>query len=211
MTKVRKWPLLSLAALITLAGVTAGVFFWQNTTHPAPAEITYPRKVCGGALSGSAISPLFPEKGKKFEDSKSTFAQSGVDDCMMAAGGRQVDLRLYSHLPNSSAAERMAHSHTWDDAPGYTKISLGAAVGYAGNRFARLDFDCKSLLRGPSVLSIWINYYDMKDNDVPPGKRESFAALAADALRFSAGKHGLQCEQAAELPEGPPALGWPHR
>lgn len=205
MTITQKRILLSSAALMAIAGIASGVFFWQKNAHPDPAVINFPDKVCGGALSGHAVSSLFPQKGENFVDGKAAFAKSGIDECMMAAGGRKVDLRLYPHY-DSSAAE-WADGGTWKDSPGYTKISLGGAVGYAGNRFATLNYDCKSPLRGRFVLSVWVNYYEMKDGDLPTGKRKEFIELAAEALKFSAGKQGQRCEQAAEIPAGPPALG----
>lgn len=203
----RKGALFTVVGMAVVATVTAGILFWRNSDDPR--AIDYPRSVCGGALTGSAVSPLFPTEGDPFRASASVFAKSGhADSCMMAAGGRRVELRLYTHRgTGESAREHAATDDTWDDEPGYTKIALGPAAGHAGNSFARLELDCASYVDGSFVLDIWINYYDVHDEDVPNGKRGDFAALAAEALRYSAGKQGLNCKEGAELPQGAPALG----
>lgn len=204
----RKKTLLSIAAAITILSVTAGVFLWQKHKSPELVAINVPRKVCGGALSGPAVAPLFPGTAKsRFTDyADAPFALTLSDACMMKAGERAAELRLYTHY-DSTAAGWAAREHTWDDDPGYVKISLGAAVGHAGNSFAQLNWDCKSYLHGSFVMSIWVNYYAMKGGDVPKGKRGSFVALAGEALRYSAGEKGLRCKGAAELPRSAPAIG----
>ncbi|MFE1781450.1 hypothetical protein ACFW9F_02350 [Streptomyces sp. NPDC059506] len=193
--------------MITACSI-GGFLFWKSSSTPPEPEIRVPEEVCGGVVDGKTVSPLFPSTGSPYQESDHTFAKTGTrDNCMISAGGLKVDFNLYGYAPGSSMSDGWVDEEIRKKGEGHVAISLGDAAGYADNRGARLYVECLQPTGGSRLIGLWVNYYDVPDEEVPKNKRGAFARAAAEGIKYSTGPEGLNCEEHGDLVDASLTVG----
>ncbi|GGW81493.1 hypothetical protein GCM10010503_68580 [Streptomyces lucensis JCM 4490] len=195
-------PWLAAAAVGVLA--VAGVAAWQMWPSGEP-DVAVPARVCEGALPGTEVKALLPEKGKQFSqwhtgvfNPEEPYTRAAPGTCKVYGGGRAVRIE---HLLYSGSDYTMKDVARDAGAAGATPIALGAAAGFHKGDTTSLFIDCSSD-QGKAVVEVDVTYRKTSDRAVI----RTMASLAADTLRLEA--RGLwDCDGAERLPNGSPRVG----